>query len=72
MANVYGIELDASQTAIVVITAILAAVGASATPEAGVVFLASILIATGLPVEGVALILPVDWFCDRERTAGQG
>jgi Na+/H+-dicarboxylate symporter len=69
IAQAYGYELGAGQQAIVFVTATLAAIGAAGIPEAGLVTMVIVLSAVGLPLEGVALLLAVDWFLDRFRTA---
>lgn len=69
IAQAYGLELSAAQQSVVLITASLAAIGAAGIPEAGLVTLVIVLQAVGLPLEGVALLLAVDWFLDRFRTA---
>lgn len=68
IAHLYGIELDVSAQVIMVLTATLAAIGAAGIPEAGLVTMAIVLKAVGLPLEGIALILSIDWFLDRCRT----
>ena len=68
IAQSYGIELSLAQMIIVVLTATLAGVGAAGIPEAGLVTMVIVLKAVGLPLEGVALILVIDWFLDRCRT----
>ncbi len=54
---------------VIAVTATLAAIGAAGIPEAGLVTLLIVLNAVGLPLELIGLILPIDWFLDRFRTA---
>lgn len=67
IAQVYGIDLGIGQLLIIFITATLAAVGTAGIPEAGLVTMALVLQAVHLPVEGIALILIVDWILSRFR-----
>ena len=69
IAQAYGYDMTFFQQSIIFITATLAAIGAAAIPQAGLVTMALVLTAVGLPLEGVGLILAVDWFLDRIRTA---
>ncbi len=69
IAQVYGIDLSFLQQFIVVITALLASIGAAGIPMAGLVMMAIILRAVGLPLEGVGLILAVDRILDMMRTS---
>ncbi|MBL1458431.1 dicarboxylate/amino acid:cation symporter [Methylophaga sp.] len=68
IAQAYGIDLTMTQQVIVFITATLAAIGAAGIPEAGLVTMVIVLSAVGLPLDGIALLLAVDWFLDRFRT----
>jgi Na+/H+-dicarboxylate symporter len=52
----------------VVITALLASIGAASVPMSGMVMMSIILKAVGLPLEGVAIILAVDRILDMFRT----
>lgn len=54
---------------VIAVTATLAAIGAAGIPEAGLVTMLIVLNAVGLPIHYLPLILPVDWFLDRFRTA---
>ncbi len=69
IAQAVGYDLSLTQQLIVAVTATLAAIGAAGIPEAGLFTMMIVLSAVGLPTEYVALILPVDWFLDRFRTA---
>lgn len=68
IAQVYGVELTLTQQFIVVITALLASIGAAGIPMAGLVMLAIVLRAVGLPLEGLGIILAVDRILDMFRT----
>jgi Na+/H+-dicarboxylate symporter len=69
IAQAYGMDMDIMNQIIVVITALLASIGAAAIPMAGMVMITVILSAVGLPLEGVGLILAVDRILDMFRTA---
>ena len=68
IAQAYGINLTMGQQAIVVLTALLAAVGSAGIPMAGLVMMTIVLTAVNLPLEGVGLILAVDRILDMSRT----
>ncbi len=65
----FGHELALSQQVIVCLTALLASVGAAGIPHAGLVMMAIILQAVGLPTEAQGVILAVDRILDMGRTA---
>lgn len=68
IAQAYGIDLSFAQQMVVLLTATLAAIGAAGIPEAGLVTMVIVLEAVGLPLEGIGLLLAIDWFLDRCRT----
>ena len=68
IAQAYGYDLSVIQQVIVVVTALLASIGAAGIPMAGLVMITIILTAVGLPLEGVGLILAVDRILDMFRT----
>ncbi len=68
IAQVYGFNLSVGAQFIVVITALLASIGAASVPMSGMVMMSIILKAVGLPLEGVAIILAVDRILDMFRT----
>jgi Na+/H+-dicarboxylate symporter len=63
-----GLELGLGQQLMVVLTSVIASIGAAGIPEAGLVTMTLVFHAVGLPIEYIALLLPVDWFLDRCRT----
>lgn len=69
IAQVYGIEFTFVQQILIVVTALLASIGAAGIPMAGLVMLTVILTAAGLPLEGIGLILAVDLPLDMMRTS---
>ncbi len=69
IAQAYGVELTIIQQLVVILTALLASIGAAGIPMAGLVIITVILSAVGLPLEGVGLILAVDRILDMFRTA---
>ncbi len=68
IAQAYGIHMMPMDQVLIFITATLAAIGAAGIPEAGLVTMVIVLTAVGLPMEGIGLLLAVDWFLDRLRT----
>ncbi|HEV7403724.1 MAG TPA: dicarboxylate/amino acid:cation symporter [Chthoniobacteraceae bacterium] len=64
-----GLELTLGQQLTVVVTSVIASVGAAGIPEAGLVTMTLVFTAVKLPPEYIGLLLPVDWFLDRCRTA---
>lgn len=69
IAQAYGVEMSVMNQFIIVLTALLASIGAAAIPMAGLVMITVILSAVHLPLEGVGLILAVDRILDMFRTA---
>lgn len=65
----FGEMLPLSQQIVVAITALLASVGAAGIPHAGLVMMAIILQAVGLPAESQGIILAVDRILDMMRTS---
>jgi Na+/H+-dicarboxylate symporter len=68
IAQAYGIALPIWSQITIFATAVLASVGAAGIPQAGLVTMVLVLQAVGLPLEGIGLILAIDWFLDRCRT----
>ena len=69
IAQIYGMDLSFGDQVTIVVSATLASVGAAGVPGAGMITLAMVLTAIGVPTEGLALILGVDRILDMFRTA---
>jgi Na+/H+-dicarboxylate symporter len=69
IAQMIGMDLSVQQQLLVVLTSIIASVGAAGIPEAGLVTMTMVFTAVGLPVHYIPVLLTVDWFLDRCRTA---
>jgi DAACS family dicarboxylate/amino acid:cation (Na+ or H+) symporter len=69
ISQLIGVELTLWQQLLVVLTSVAASVGAAGIPEAGIVTMTLVFNAVGLPVSYIPILLTVDWFLDRCRTA---
>jgi Na+/H+-dicarboxylate symporter len=69
IAQVFGIDLTFGDQVGIVLAATMASVGAAGVPGAGMITLAMVLTASGIPPVGVALILGVDRLLDMFRSA---
>lgn len=68
IAQAFNLELSISQQLTIVLTALMASIGSAGVPGAGMVMLAIVLNAVGIPVEGIALVMGVDRLIDMCRT----
>lgn len=69
IANLAGIDLSGGQQLVVFFTAMVAALGAPGIPSAGMVTMVMVLQSVSLPVEAIAILLPIDRLLDAFRTA---
>lgn len=69
IARLAGIELDIAQQAIIFFVAMLGAMGAPGIPSVGMLSMVLVLQSVGLPVEAIAILLPIDRVLDTVRTA---
>lgn len=69
IAQMLGMDLNLHQQLLVVVTSVVASAGAAGIPEAGLVTMTLVFTAVGLPTQYIAVLLTVDWFLDRCRTA---
>ena len=56
IASIYGLELSLVQLLMVVLAAVAASIGTAGVPNGGMATFGMVLMAAGLPVEGVALV----------------
>ncbi len=68
LCQIFGVELTASETVLLLLTTIGASIGTPGTPGVGIVVLATILVGIGVPEYGIAIILGVDRILDMCRT----
>jgi Na+/H+-dicarboxylate symporter len=68
VAQLLGLQLSLGQQFTVVLTSVIASVGAAGIPEAGLVTMTMVFRAVALPTDYIALLLTVDWLLDRCRT----
>jgi len=69
VAQLLGMHLTLGQQFTVVLTSVIASVGAAGIPEAGLVTMTMVFKAVALPTDYIAMLLTVDWLLDRCRTA---
>jgi Na+/H+-dicarboxylate symporter len=67
-AQMYGIEMGASDYMMLMLTCTLGSVGAAGVPSGSILFMGMVLASVGIPMEGIAMILGVDRFLDMFRT----
>jgi len=69
VAQLLDMQLTLGQQFIVVLTSVVASVGAAGIPEAGLVTMTMVFKAVALPTDYIAMLFTVDWLLDRCRTA---
>ena len=68
MAQALGYSLSLLDQVLIVLTTLVASVGAGGIPSGSFVTLPLIFAAVRLPVEKIPILLTIDWFLDRCRT----
>ncbi len=68
VAQVFGIELGFAQQMTLLLLAVLSAVAVAAIPGGSLPLIAGLLVAFGIPPEGIGIILGVDRILDMTRT----
>ena len=68
LAQVFGVDLSLGSQLIVVILAVLTAIGAAGVPGGSLPLMMLVMATVGVPPEGIAIILGVDRILDMSRT----
>jgi len=69
IAQAYGIHLDIGTQMTMLLVLMLTSKGIAGVPRASLVVVAATCGMFDIPIEGIALILPIDHFCDMFRSA---
>ncbi|WP_313216342.1 dicarboxylate/amino acid:cation symporter [Soonwooa sp.] len=68
IAQIYGIDMSIGQQVIMLLVLMLTSKGIAGVPRASLVIIVATCSMFGIPPEGIALILPIDHFCDMGRS----
>lgn len=68
IAQIYGIEMTIAQQVTMLLVLMLTSKGIAGVPRASLVIIVATCSMFGIPPEGIALILPIDHFCDMGRS----
>ena len=68
IAQIYGIEMTVGQQITMLLVLMLTSKGIAGVPRASLVIIVATCSMFGIPPEGIALILPIDHFCDMGRS----
>ncbi|MEY3442212.1 MAG: putative proton glutamate symport protein GltP [Bacteroidota bacterium] len=68
IAQVYGVHLDIATQLTMLLVLMLTSKGIAGVPRASLVVVTATCAMFGVPPEGIALILPIDHFCDMFRS----
>ncbi len=68
LAQVFGVDLGLGQQFIVIILAVMTAIGAAGVPGGSLPLMMLIMATVGVPPEGIAIVLGVDRVLDMSRT----
>ncbi|WP_327984923.1 dicarboxylate/amino acid:cation symporter [Bergeyella porcorum] len=68
IAQIYGIDMSIGEQIIMLLVLMLTSKGIAGVPRASLVIIGCTCSMFGIPPEGIALILPIDHFCDMGRS----
>lgn len=69
VAQAYGIHLTLPEQLVIAGSCVIAGIGISGIPDAGLISLSLVMGTVGLPIEILPLLLTVDWLLSRARAA---
>ena len=69
MAQAYGVDLGIIELLLITITIVAASIGTPAIPGGGVIILASVLQSSGIPTDGLIVIIGIDRILGMFRTS---
>jgi Na+/H+-dicarboxylate symporter len=68
VARLYGVELSPAQLGTIVLTVVLTTFSVPGIPAGSIIVMVPVLMAAGVPVEGMGILLGVDTIPDMFRT----
>lgn len=68
IAQVYGIDMPLEKQVLMLLVLMLTSKGVAGVPRASLIVVVATCAMFGIPPEGIALILPIDHFCDMARS----
>lgn len=68
IAQVYGIDMPLEKQILMLLVLMLTSKGIAGVPRASLIVVVATCAMFGIPPEGIALILPIDHFCDMARS----
>lgn len=68
IAQLYGVELTLGNQIVMLLVLMLTSKGIAGVPRASLIIIVATCSMFGIPPEGVALLLPIDHFCDMARS----
>ncbi len=68
LAGIFGVDLSITEMGVVMIMAVITAIGAAGVPGGSIPLLVGILAMVGVPPEGIAIVIGIDRILDMSRT----
>lgn len=68
IAQLYGVEMTVAQQILMLLVLMITSKGVAGVPRAALIIIIATCSMFGIPPEGVALLIPIDHFCDMGRS----